>query len=68
MLFDLKNASEKEASVRVFQTLSAYRSDYKFLSESQTGKMLRDSVRYWDVKVPAQGASQLSFKVREDRT
>jgi len=67
MVFDLKNASGKEASVRVFQTLSAYSNDYQFLSESQTGKMPRDSVRYWDVKVPAQGSSQLSFTVRENR-
>ena len=67
MVFDLKNASGKEASVRVFQTLSAYSNDYQFLSESQTGKMPRDSVRYWDVKIPAQGSSQLSFMVRENR-
>ena len=67
MVFDLKNASGKEASVRVFQTLSAYSNDYQFLSENQTGKMPRDSVRYWDVKVPAQGSSQLSFMVRENR-
>lgn len=68
MLFDLKNASRQEVNVRLYQSLSAYRVDYKFLSESQAGIMEHNFRRYWDVKIPAQGSSQLNYKVREDRT
>ena len=67
MLFDLRNASKKDVTVRLFQSLRGTRYDYKFMSESQTGTALHDSQRYWDVDIPAEGSSQLTFKVREDR-
>ena len=67
MQFDLKNATEKAVTVRVFQNLFGARNDYVFLSESQQGEMQNASRRYWDIEVPAEGASVLSFKVRESR-
>ena len=67
MRFDLRNASRKDVVVRLYQKMSNSRTDYKFLSESQTGQMQNSSSRYWDVNVPAEGASKLSFMVREDR-
>jgi len=68
MKFDLKNASKKDVTVRLNQRVSGYRNDYKFQKESQTGTMRNDANRYWDVIVPAEGASQLTYTVREDRT
>lgn len=67
MQFDLKNASKKEVDVRIYQNLFGSYNDYEFLSESQIGQMQSDSRRYWDVKIPAQGSSELTFTVREDR-
>jgi len=67
MKFDLKNASEKDVTVRLFQNLYGYRHDYEFLSESQTGEMQHDSRRFWDMKIPAEGSAELTYKVRESR-
>ena len=67
MQFDLKNATQKDVTVRLFQNMYGARNDYVFLSESQQGEMQNASRRYWDVEIPAEGASVLSFKVRESR-
>ena len=67
MRFDLKNASREEVNLRLYQNLSLYYNNYDFLSESQTGATQSDFRRYWDVKIPAQGSSQLTYKVRETR-
>lgn len=70
MQFDLSNASKKDVTVRLYQTLyvNGFSSGFKFLSESQTGRMQNDLRRFWDVNIPVQGTSKLSFRVREDRT
>jgi hypothetical protein len=67
MQFDLRNASQKDVTVRLYQTLSGARNDYDFLRESQPGKMEDVYRRYWDVEIPAEGRSELSFKVRQSR-
>ena len=67
MKFDLRNASKKDVTVRLHQTLSGAQNDYDFLSESQTGQMKDVYRRYWDVEIPAEGSSELTFKVRQSR-
>ena len=67
MKFDLRNASKKDVTVRLHQTLSGAQNDYDFLSESQEGKMQDVYRRYWDVEIPAEGSSKLTFKVRQSR-
>jgi len=67
MQFDLRNATEDDVEVRLFQDLRGYRLDYDFLSESQAGVMQNDGRRYWDMKIPAEGSAKLTYKVREDR-
>ena len=68
MKFDLRNASEKDVVVRLHQDLRSFSYDYEFLSESQVGEQQSDLRRFWDLKVPAEGSSELTFKVREDGT
>ena len=68
MKFDLKNASEQDVVVRLHQDLRSFSYDYEFLSESQVGEQQSDLRRFWDLKVPAEGSSELTFKVREDRS
>ena len=68
MKFDLKNASEQDVVVRLHQDLQSFNYDYEFLSESQVGEQQSDRRRFWDLKVPAEGSSELTFKVREDRS
>ena len=68
MDFDLRNASKKEVTIRLYQKLNGYSYDYKFLSESQTGENKDANWRYCDIAIPAEGKSELNFKVREDRT
>lgn len=67
MKFDLRNASPKSVTVRLYQNMYGYRNDYEFLSESQTGAQENDSRRYWDMEIPAEGSTALTFKVRENR-
>ena len=65
MKYELKNASEKDVSIKIYQSLSGYRNDYKFSNESHSGKYKHDSSRVWEVTIPAQGSSELSYTVRE---
>jgi len=67
MKYELKNASKKRVTVNLYQSLGGYWYDYKFLEESQTGTNKNDSSRVWEVSIPAQGSSRLSFKVRQSR-
>lgn len=67
MKFDLRNASPDDVTVRLYQNMYGFRNDYKVLSESQSGTQENDSRRYWDIDIPAEGASNLTFKVRETR-
>jgi hypothetical protein len=67
MKFDLKNASEKDVTVRLHQNMWGTRIEHSFLRESQTGEMKNANQRVWDVAVPAEGSAKLTYKVREDR-
>jgi len=67
MKYELKNASDKDVTVNVFQSLSGYSNDYDFKKESHTGENKNDSSRVWEVDIPAQGSAELSYTVRESR-
>jgi len=67
MSYELKNASKKDVTVKLYQSYAARWRDYKFFDESQSGKNKNDSSRFWSVKIPAQGSAALSYKVRETR-
>ena len=67
MKYELKNASDKDVTVNVFQSLSGYWHDYDFKKESHKGENKNDSSRVWEVDIPAQGSAELSYSVRETR-
>ena len=67
MKYELKNASDKDVTVNVFQSLSGYWHDYDFKKESHKGENKNDSSRVWEVDIPAQGSAELSYTVRETR-
>ena len=67
MEYELKNASKKDVTVTLYQSLRGTWHDYEFSKESQTGTDKNDSSRFWDIDVPAQGSAKLSYKVREIR-
>ncbi len=67
MKYELKNASKKAVDVSVFQSLFGYWNDYDFLEESQRGDNKNDSSRVWDIRVPAEGAAELTYTVRQSR-
>lgn len=67
MKFDLRNASPKDVSVRLYQNFRGYAYNNEVLRESQMGTEENATRRYWDVKIPAEGSSKLTFKVRETR-
>jgi len=67
MKYELKNASDKDVTVNVFQSMSGYWHDYDFTKESHKGKNKTDSSRVWEVDIPAQGSAELSYSVRETR-
>ena len=67
MKYELKNASDKDVTVNVFQSLSGYWHDYDFKKESHEGENKNDSSRVWEVDIPAQGSAELSYSVRETR-
>ena len=73
MKFELRNASADDVDVRLYQNTRGYNYPFgffinsEFLSESQPGTQENAGVRYWDLEIPAEGTSELSFTVRETR-
>lgn len=73
MKFELRNSSADDVDVRLYQNTRGYNYPFgffinsEFLSESQPGTEENAGVRYWDLEIPAEGTSELTFTVRETR-
>jgi len=65
MLYELRNASDKEVTVNVYQSMPGRWYDYEILEESQSGVQKNDSQRMWAVKIPSEGETVLVFKTRQ---
>ncbi len=64
MLFEVRNAKAEPVTVYVNQGLYGWGYDYDFIEESQTGKNKTAMQRVWAVSVPANGSTDLTYKVR----
>lgn len=65
MTFKLRNASPKEVTVNIYQSMPGRWYDYEMLEESHDSTEKSDSQRVWAVKIPAEGETSLTFKTRE---
>ncbi len=65
MSYKLTNAKDEEVEVVVTQNLWGWYSQYKVLDESVKSKAPDAYSRQWVVKVPAEGETTLTFKIRE---
>ncbi len=64
MLFEVRNAKPEPVTVYVYQGLYGWGYDYDFITESQTGTNKTAFQRVWAVRVPAEGSTNLTYKVR----
>jgi hypothetical protein len=67
MKYEIKNAKPEAVKVGIRQGLWGWRTEYKILEESHDSRIPDAYSRAWNIDVPAEGETILTFKIREDR-
>lgn len=67
MEYLVRNARPEEVTVTVRQTVSAWRTNIEVLEESSEHRQPDANSFVWDVVVPANGETKLTFKLRQAR-
>ncbi|NNC36332.1 MAG: DUF4139 domain-containing protein [Hyphomonadaceae bacterium] len=66
MKYEIKNAKDEAIKVGIRQGLWGWRTEYKILEESHESRTPDAYSRAWNVDVPAEGETTLTFTIRED--
>ncbi|NNE57601.1 MAG: DUF4139 domain-containing protein [Hellea sp.] len=65
MKYEVRNASGKEVSVNIYQSVYGRYYDFQMLKESDDHVRKNDDTLKWTIDVPAEGEAVLTFKIRQ---
>ncbi len=65
MKYEVRNASNKPVEVNIYQNVYGRWNDFEMLEESQEHRRRDDNTFIWMLEVPAEGETNLTFKIRQ---